>query len=63
MKQQFTEKKDLLEQKVRFENEERLRELQDQMKAEFGHQQRVAEARHYEEMMQKERDLQNRLEE
>ena len=32
LKQQFAEKKDLLEQKVRFENEERLREIQDQMK-------------------------------
>ena len=33
------------------------------MKAEFGHQQRAAESRHREEIMQKERDLQNRLEE
>ena len=63
LKQQFAEKKDLLEKRVRFENEERLREIQDAMKAEFGHQQRVAESRHREEIMQKERDLQNRLEE
>ena len=62
LKQQFAEKRDLLEKKVRFENEERLREIQDQMKSEFGHQQRIAEQRHYDEMMQKERDLKNKLE-
>ena len=38
LKQQFGEKKDLLEKRVRFENEERLREIQDSMKAEFAHQ-------------------------
>ena len=43
LKQQFGEKKDLLEKRVRFENEERLREIQDSMKQEFAHQQRIAE--------------------
>ena len=57
LKQQFGEKKDLLEKRVRLENEERLREIQDSMKVEFAHQQRIAEQRHYDEIMQKERDL------
>ena len=62
LKQQYAEKRDLLEKKVRFENEDRLREVQDQMKQEFAHQQRIAEQRHYDEIMQKERDLKNKLE-
>ena len=36
LKQQYAEKRDLLEKKVRFENEDRLREVQDQMKQEFA---------------------------
>lgn len=37
MRRQFAEKKDLLEQKLRFENEERLKLLTDNMKQEFSH--------------------------
>ena len=37
MKRQFADKKDLLEKKLRFENEERLKLLTDNMKSEFGH--------------------------
>ena len=37
MRRQFADKKDLLEKKLRFENEERLKLLTDNMKSEFGH--------------------------
>ena len=33
------------------------------MKNEFGHSQRIADNRHYDQMMQKEKDLQMKLEE
>ena len=33
------------------------------MKSEFGHSQRIADNRHYEQQMQKEKDLQLKLEE
>ena len=57
MRRQFAEKKDLLEQKLRFENEERLKLLTDNMKQEFSHQQRLNDNRHYEQIMQKEKEL------
>ena len=63
MRRQFAEKKDLLEQKLRFENEERLKLLTDNMKQEFSHQQRLNDNRHYEQIMQKEKELQCKLEE
>ena len=63
MRRQFAGKKDLLDKKLRFEAEERIKMLTDNMKAEFGHNQRIAENRHYDELMAKEKDLQLRLEE
>ena len=57
IRRQFNDKKDLLEKKLRFENEEKLKVLSDQMKSEFGHSQRIADNRHYEQQMQKEKDL------
>ena len=57
MRRQFAEKKDLLEQKLRFENEERLKLLTENMKQEFSHQQRLNDNRHYEQIMQKEKEL------
>ena len=57
LKRQFNNKKGLLEEKLRFENEERLKALSDSMKAEFGHNQRMAENRNHEQIMSKERDL------
>lgn len=48
---------------MRFETEERIKMLTDNMKTEFGHNQRVAENRHYDEIMSKEKDLQLKLEE
>ena len=35
LQRQFAEKRDLLEKKVRFENEERLKDITDKMKTEF----------------------------
>ena len=63
LKRNFNNKKGLLEEKLRFENEERLKALADSMKAEFGHNQRLAENRNNDMLVQKERDLQVRLEE
>ena len=37
LKRQFADKKDLMEKKLRFENEERMRALTEQMKQEFNH--------------------------
>ena len=37
LRRQFNDKKDLLEKKLQFENEERLKILTDNMKTEFGH--------------------------
>jgi len=37
LKRQFNNKKSLLEEQLRFENEERLKALSDSMKSEFGH--------------------------
>lgn len=51
MRRQFADKKDLLEKKLRFENEERLKLLTDNMKSEFGHNQRINDNRHYEQIM------------
>ena len=63
MKRQFADKKDLLEKKLRFENEERLKAMTDNMKEEFGHNQRIADNRHHDAIMAKEKDLQLKLEE
>lgn len=48
LRRQLNEKKNLNEQKLRFENEERLKSMTDAMKQEFGHSQRVLDNRHYE---------------
>ena len=48
MRRQFNDKKDLLEKKLRFENEERLKLLSDNMKNEFSHNSRLNDNRHYE---------------
>lgn len=48
MRRQFADKKDILEQKLRFENEERMKLLTDNMKSEFNHNQRISDNRHYE---------------
>lgn len=48
LKRQFNNKKSLLEEKLRFENEERLKTLSDSMKAEFGHNQRLSDNRNNE---------------
>lgn len=47
---------------MRFENEERLAKLQESMKGEFGHSQRISENRHQDQIMNKERELQLKLE-
>lgn len=62
LRRQFNEKKDLLEKKLRFDNEEKLKSMTEAMKSEFGHSQRAADNRHYEQMMQKEKDLALKLE-
>ena len=51
MRRQFADKKDLLEQKLRFENEERMKLLTDNMKSEFNHNQRISDTRHYDQIM------------
>ena len=51
MRRQFNDKKDLLEKKLRFENEERLKLLSDNMKNEFSHNSRLNDNRHYEQLM------------
>ena len=51
MRHQFADKKDLLEKKLEFENEERLKLLTDSMKNEFSHNQRLNDNRHYEQIM------------
>ena len=61
LKRQFADKKDLMEKKIRFENEERMKALTDQMKAEFGHQQRLSDNRHQEALMHREKDLSLKL--
>ncbi len=63
LKRQFADKKDLMDKKLRFENEEKLKAMTDSMKQEFGHNQRNSDNRHYEQMMQKEKDLSLKLEE
>ena len=47
LKRQFADKKDLVEKKLRFENEERLKALTDNMKKEFAHSQRLSDNRHH----------------
>ena len=37
LRRQFNDKKDLMEKKLRFENEEKLNSMTDAMKQEFGH--------------------------
>lgn len=37
LKRQFNNKKGLLEEKLRFENEERIKAISDSMKSEFAH--------------------------
>ena len=63
MRRQFADKKDLLEKKLQFENEERMKLLTDNMKSEFNHNQRIADNRHYTDIMAKEKDLQCKLDE
>ena len=62
LRREHNQKKDLLEKQLRFENEERLAKLQDNMKSEFGHSQRISENRHQDQIMSKERELQLKLE-
>ena len=63
LKRQFADKKDLIEKKLRFENEERLKALTDNMKQEFAHSQRLADNRHHDQIMTKEKDLNLKMEE
>ena len=63
LKRQFADKKDLMEKKIRFENEERMKALTDNMKQEFAHTQRIADNRHRDIVMQKEKDLNLKMEE
>ncbi len=63
LKRAFADKKDLMEKKLRFENEEKLRVMTDQMKQEFGHNQRISDNRHHEQIIMKEKDLSLKLEE
>lgn len=63
LRAQYADKKELLERRVRIQNEQRIAEMQDRMKQEFGHQQRVAENRHKDELMEKERQIAGRIQE
>ena len=63
LKRQFADKKDLMEKKIRFQNEERMKALTDNMKQEFAHTQRIADNRHRDIVMQKEKDLNLKMEE
>ena len=63
LKRQFADKKDLMEKKIRFQNEERMKALTDNMKQEFAHTQRISDNRHRDIVMQKEKDLNLKMEE
>jgi hypothetical protein len=51
-----------MEKRVRIENEDRIHAMQEKMKQDFSNAQRLAEQHHYEAMMQRERDMQLKLE-
>lgn len=50
-----------MEKKLKYEQEERIRYLQEKMRVEFANQQRVVEQQHYDQMMQREREMQFRF--